>query len=143
MELRQISANYAVAPQLDPADMAVLAADGVTTIICNRPDTENPPSHQAVQLQTAAEAAGLIFIFNPVIGSAMTMENVEEQSEVLLSSDGPIVAYCASGNRSAVMWALANAGDMETDQILAATAAAGYPLEGLRGQIDAMATQDG
>jgi hypothetical protein len=41
------------------------------------------------------------------------------------------------------MWALANAGDMETDQILAATAAAGYPLEGLRGQIDAMATQDG
>jgi uncharacterized protein (TIGR01244 family) len=143
MELRQISANYAVAPQLDPADMAVLAADGVTTIICNRPDTENPPSHQAVQLQTAAEAAGLIFIFNPVIGSAMTMENVEEQSEVLLSSDGPIVAYCASGNRSAVMWALANAGDMETDQILTATAAAGYPLEGLRGQIDAMATQDG
>ena len=73
----------------------------------------------------------------------MTMENVEEQSEVLLSSDGPIVAYCASGNRSAVMWALANAGDMETDQILAATAAAGYPLEGLRGQIDAIATQDG
>ncbi|MFT5870434.1 MAG: hypothetical protein ACI8TF_002558 [Paracoccaceae bacterium] len=143
MELRQISANYAVAPQLDPADMAVLAADGVTTIICNRPDMENPPSHQAVQLQTAAEAAGLIFIFNPVIGSAMTMENVEEQSEVLLSSDGPIVAYCASGNRSAVMWALANAGDMETDQILMATAAAGYPLEGLRGQIDAMATQDG
>jgi uncharacterized protein (TIGR01244 family) len=43
MNLKQIVDGYAVTPQLDPADMAALAESGVTTVICNRPDAENPP----------------------------------------------------------------------------------------------------
>jgi uncharacterized protein (TIGR01244 family) len=59
MNLKQIVDGYSVTPQLDPADMARLAAEGVTTVICNRPDAENPPHLQAAAMQAAAEAAGL------------------------------------------------------------------------------------
>lgn len=140
MDIRPITPDYAVAPQLDPSDMAALAAEGVGTVICNRPDMENPPALQAAQMQEAAEAAGLQFVFNPVLGSAMTMENVEEQADAIDSEEGRVVAYCASGTRSAVMWAFAMAGRMETPEILAAVREAGYQLDHIGPQIDALAT---
>lgn len=143
MDIRPITETYAVAPQLEPADMAELAAQGVTTVICNRPDLENPPNLQAAEMQKAAEAAGLAFVFNPVVGSAMTMDNVDEQAEAMEGSDGPVVAYCASGTRSAVMWALAMAGQMPTSDILGAVSRAGYQLDHLGNQIDAIADARG
>lgn len=141
MDLRPLSDDHSVAGQLDPADMAALATLGVTTVICNRPDMEVPPSHQAGAMQAAAEAAGLVFIFNPVNGAAMTMDNVEEQADAIDSAEGLVVAYCASGMRSAVMWAFAQAGQIPTDDIIAAAEAAGYQLSGMRGQIDALAAR--
>lgn len=143
MDLRTLSDDHAVAGQLDPADMAALAAQGVTTVICNRPDMEVPPSHQAAALQAAAEAAGLDFVYNPVNGAAMTLDNVEEQAEAIDSADGAVVAYCASGMRSAVMWAFAQAGRIPTDEIISACEAAGYQMSGMRGQIDALASRGG
>ena len=141
MDLRPISDTHFVAPQPDPADMAHLASQGISLVICNRPDAEVPPSHQAAAMQEAAEAAGLVFVYNPVNGAAMTMDNVEEQAEAIGSSEGASLAYCASGMRSAVMWAFAHAGQIPTDDILSACDAAGFPLGGLRGQIDALAAQ--
>ena len=72
----------------------------------------------------------------------MTLDNVEEQAEAIDSADGPVVAYCASGMRSAVMWAFAQAGQIPTDEIITACEAAGYQMAGMRGQIDALATRE-
>jgi len=141
MDLRRLSETYMITVQLEPGDMAGLAADGVRMVICNRPDAENPASLQASAMQQAAEAAGLGFVYNPVNGAAMTMDNVEEQAAALDAADGPIAAYCASGMRSAVMWAFAQAGRIETDAIIAAGDAAGVSLSGMRAQIDAMAAR--
>lgn len=141
MDLRPLSKDYRIGPQLAPGDMAVLAEQGVRLVICNRPDAENPADLQAGAMQAAAEAAGIGFVYNPVNGAAMTLDNVEEQAAALEASDGPTVAYCASGMRSAVMWAYAQAGRIETDAILAAGRAAGFPLDGMRGQIEAMAAR--
>jgi len=143
MDLRPLTDSFAVAPQLDPADMAALAAQGIATVICNRPDAENPAPLQAAAMQAAAEAAGIDFVFNPVTGGAMTLQNVEEQAEAIDGSDGPVVAYCGSGTRSAIAWALAMAGAVDTDAILNAAADAGYPLDHMRGQIDAFAAATG
>ncbi len=141
MDLRPITDSYTVAPQLDPSDMAALAASGVTTVICNRPDGENPPSHQAAAMQAAAEAAGLAFVFNPVVGGQLTMDNVEEQRDAIDAAEGPVVAYCASGNRSTIVWALGMAGDLPTDEIIAQGEKWGYQLEWLRPQIEALAAR--
>lgn len=143
MDLRQITDTYTVAPQLEPADMAALAASGVTTVICNRPDAENPGPLQAAAMQAAAEAAGLSFVFNPVVGGQLTLDNVEEQRDAIDAADGPVVAYCASGNRSTLVWALGMAGDLPTDEIITRGEAWGYQLEWLRPQIEALAARAG
>jgi uncharacterized protein (TIGR01244 family) len=92
-------------------------------------------------MQTAAEALGLTFVINPVIGGALTLDNVLAQKAALESAGGPVLAYCASGNRSSVVWALAHAGTRPTDELIAIPARFGYQLEGLRGQIEALARQ--
>ncbi|MDN5787498.1 sulfur transferase domain-containing protein, partial [Pseudorhodobacter sp.] len=76
---------------------------------------------------------------NPVIGGGMTMENVTAQAHALAATNGPVLAYCASGNRSSVVWALAHAGKLPTDDLIGIPARFGYNLEGLRAQLDAMA----
>lgn len=143
MDLRQITDGYAVAPQLEPGDMAALAADGVKTVICNRPDAENPPPLQAAAMQEAAEAAGLAFVFNPVTGGMLTEANVEEQAEAIAGSEGPVVAYCASGNRSTIVWALGMAGEVPVDEILERATRWGYDLAWLRPQLEALAEARG
>jgi len=141
MDIRPLDDAASVAPQVDPEDLPALAADGYTTLICNRPDAEVPPSHQAAAMQSAAEAAGLAFVFNPVSMPNLTLQAVEEQSEAMAAAEGKTLAYCASGTRSAILWALSMAGEKSADDILAATAAAGYALDGLRGQIEALEAQ--
>ena len=139
MDLRPLSDDYSVSVQISPGDMAALAAQGARLVICNRPDGEVPKELQASAMQAAAEAAGLAFVYNPVNGAAMTMDNVAEQGAALEAAEGPVVAYCASGMRSAVMWAFSQAGRIDTDTIIAAGNAAGYSLDGMRSQIDAIA----
>ncbi|MGR3708970.1 MAG: TIGR01244 family sulfur transferase [Alterinioella nitratireducens] len=141
MDLRPLSEDHSVAPQLEPGDMARLARAGVRLVICNRPDAEVPPALQAASIEEAATAAGLDFVYNPVNGAAMTLDNVEEQAEAMAAAEGKTVAYCASGMRSAVIWAFAQAGRQETDAIIAAGNAAGYPMDGLRAQIEALAAR--
>ena len=66
MDLRPLDETTSVAPMLEPSDMAAMAREGITTVICNRPDAEVPPSHRAAAMQSAAEAVGLAFVFKPV-----------------------------------------------------------------------------
>lgn len=143
MDIRPLTDAYAVAPQIDPEDMAAIKAAGYQTVIDNRPDGEIPPSHHAAVMQQAAEAAGLAFVINPVIGGMLTMANVEAQTKAVAEAKGPVLAYCASGNRSSIVWALAHAGKLSTDELIAIPARHGYSLEGLRPQLDALASQKG
>ena len=52
---------------------------------------------------------------------------------------GPVLAYCASGNRSSIVWAMSQAGLRPTDELVALAARQGYNLEPFRPQIDKLA----
>ena len=138
MDIRAITPTYAVSPQIALEDLPAIKAAGYTTLINNRPDGEIPPHLHHAQMQAAAQALGLIYVQNPVIGGAMTDANIAAQGAAIAASTGPVFAYCASGNRSSVVWALSNAGKMPTEDLSGLPARFGYQLEGLRGQIDAM-----
>ena len=143
--MRQITDQYHVSPQIAPEDVPELKAAGITTVICNRPDMENPVELQAAALRAAVEAAGLRFEELPLTHQTMTPDNVARQAGIVAASEGPVLAYCASGTRCSVVWALGQAqtGALPTDEILAATARAGYDLAGLRPTLDAIAAQRG
>lgn len=139
MDIRPLTDGYAVTPQITPQDVAAIKQAGFATIICNRPDGEVPPDLQAQALRTAVEGAGLRFVLNPVIGGAITMDNVTTQGAAIADSDGPVLAYCASGNRSSIVWALSQAGQHPTDDLIAIPARHGYMLEPFRAAIDDLA----
>ena len=141
MDIRPLTDTYAVSPQIDLADLATLKATGYTTVIDNRPDREIPDTLQTAAMRKAAEAAGLTFIANPVIPGNFTPENIATQAAALASAPGKVLAYCASGNRSSVVWAMMNAAKRPTDELIAIPARHGYNLEPLRAQIDALAAK--
>ncbi len=143
MDIRQITPVYAVSPQIDPEDLAAIKAAGFTRIIDNRPDAEIPPSHHTETMKAAAEALGLEFVVNPVVGGAISMENVTAQGAAIAGANGPVLAYCASGNRSSIVWALSQAGKLPTDDLVALPARYGYQMENWRAQIDTLAARKG
>jgi uncharacterized protein (TIGR01244 family) len=139
MDIRAITPEYAVSPQIEPGDLPAIKAAGYVTVIDNRPDGEIPPHLHTDVMRKAAEALGLTFVANPVVGGALTMDNVTAQGAAIAASPGPVFAYCASGNRCSIVWALSHAGQRPVDELIGLPARFGYQLEHLRPQIEALA----
>jgi uncharacterized protein (TIGR01244 family) len=139
MDIRALTPDYAVSPQIDLADLAAIRDAGFRTVIDNRPDGEIPPHLHSDEMRRAAEGLGLTFVANPVIGGMLTMDNVTAQGAAIAASDGPVLAYCASGNRSSVVWALSQAGKRPVDELIGLPARFGYQLEHLRPELEALA----
>jgi len=106
MNYRQIADDYAVSPQISVEDVAAIKAAGFKSVICNRPDNEDPGQPSADTIKAAVEAAGLQFLWIPVISGQLTAENVEDQADALQSLPGPVFAYCRSGTRCTNLYAL-------------------------------------
>jgi uncharacterized protein (TIGR01244 family) len=139
MDIRPLSETFAVSPQIEPEDVAAIKAAGFTVVVCNRPDAEVPPDVGADAIRTAVEAAGLRFVLNPLSHGSLSMDHIETQGRALAEAEGPVLAYCASGNRSSILWALSQAGSTPTDALVEAGSRAGYNLEVVRGQIEMLA----
>ena len=107
----------------------------------NRPDDEVEPPLQSAALEEAVRAAGMNFVYIPVTNEGLTLDQVQEQAEQIAGADGPVLAYCRSGTRSSIVWAMGKAGEMPVDEILATTSKAGYQLDGLRPSLESLAAQ--
>jgi uncharacterized protein (TIGR01244 family) len=142
MDIRRITPDYAVSPQIDVSDLAALKAAGFALVIDNRPDGEIGADQQTDLMRAAAAAAGLDFVANPVVPGAMTLQNVQTQRAAMDAATGPVFAYCASGNRSSVMWALAEAKNRPVDELVGLPARFGYQLDHLRAQLTTLAKSD-
>lgn len=141
MDTRQITPHYHVSPQISVEDVAAIKSAGFTKVICNRPDFEVPPSHQADAIGNAVRDAGLGFELLELTHHTMTPENVARQMQLANDSGGKVLAYCASGTRCTVIWALGQIGILSTDDILSTAAQGGYDLGGLRGTLYALAAR--
>ncbi len=132
MEIRPITPRYAVSPQITVDDIPAIVEAGFVKVICNRPNTEVPTGMQSDAIGQAVRAAGLEYEVLELTHQTMTPENIALQRELAESCSGPVLAYCASGTRCSVVWALGQCDRMSTDEILDATTKAGYALENLR-----------
>ena len=139
MQINTLSDDYSVSPQIDVTDVPSIAQAGFKSVICNRPDQENPVSRQIEAIKASVEAAGMDFAENVFDPSSFGPDKIERQAELLAQLPGPVFAYCASGNRCSVVWAFTQAGRVATDRILDATTRAGYQLAHLRPQLEMIA----
>ena len=129
---RRIDAHMLVAGQLMPEDIAEAAEQGVTMIVNNRPDGEQPGQPAGSEIEAAAQAAGIEYRHIPVQGG-LSPDQVQAMAEAIEATKGTMLAFCASGTRSTYLWALARAqGGEDAEAIVAKAAGAGYDLTPLR-----------
>jgi uncharacterized protein (TIGR01244 family) len=108
---RQLDETTLVSGQIGPADVPALAEQGVTMIINNRPDGEDQGQPLSAELEAAAEAAGVDYRHIP-IARGIGPSDVEAMGEALRSrTNGKVLAFCRSGTRSTLAWAVARRED--------------------------------
>ncbi len=133
-DIRRVTDQFAVAPQLALEDFAVLAEMGFRHVINNRPDGEAPDQPDSAAMAAAAGAAGLTYVHAPFVGQP-TPDAVREA----LRANGKTLAFCRSGTRSITAWAMGQASQgARVQEIVELAAEAGYnlaPMGGLLRQL--------
>ena len=107
----ELDTTTLVAGQIAPADVAGLKAQGVTMIVNNRPDGEDVGQPTSAEIEAAASSAGIDYRHVP-IARGMGPSDVEAMRDAMHSAgEGKLFAYCRTGNRSALAWAVAKSED--------------------------------
>ncbi len=134
---RKINADIYVASQICTNDIAAAADLGVRCVINNRPEDESDDQTPGAEIAAAARAAGLDYVAIPVTHAGFSEPQIKAMAEALDSAEGPVLAYCRSGTRSTLLWALAESGKGGDPDALANMAAkAGYDLSPIRPLMD-------
>ena len=126
---RKLDESISVAGQVTARDIADAAAQGFTAVINNRPDGEQPGQPAGSEIEAAARAAGLDYTAIPVTHAGFNDAQAAAMRDALAAARGPVLAYCRTGTRSTLLWALARAkmGD-RAESLQSKAAAAGYDL---------------
>jgi uncharacterized protein (TIGR01244 family) len=105
--IRQLDDKLWVSGQVAPHEVAALAGDGVTMLVNNRPDGEEPGQPLAGAIEAAAAEAGIGYRFMPIIRGIGPADVEAMQEAMREAGDGKLLAFCRSGTRSAMTLALA------------------------------------
>lgn len=127
---RQLDDNTLVDGQIGPDDVAGLKDLGVTLIVNNRPDNEDEGQPTSDEIEAAARKAGIDYRHVP-IARGMGPSDIEAMREAIHSAgDGKLFAYCRSGNRSTLAWAVArNEDGVPRAELERRAGDAGYSLD--------------
>lgn len=139
--MKQVSAKLHVSTQVTVADLAKAKAAGVTAIINNRPDGEEPGQPSAAENAAAAADLGLGYSHIPVAPGQYSLDEVRAFQAAMTAADGPVLAHCKTGTRSASLYAIGEAldGRMSRDDILSLGQSLGLDLAGAVRWLDANA----
>lgn len=134
---RQITDTVFASPQIGMDEIAEAKAMGITRIINNRPEDESEDQTPGAEIEAAARAAGIDYVAIPVTHAGFSQAQVDAMQEALDGAGGPVLAYCRSGTRSTLLWALARAKSGDNPASIAAkAAAAGYDVSPIRQLIE-------
>ena len=127
--LRQLDPSTLVSGQIAAADLAQLPGQGVTMIVNNRPDGEEPDQPAGADIQHAAEQLGIAYRHIPILRGIGPSDVEAMRDAIRECGDGKLLAFCRSGTRSTLAWALARAEDgVPRDEIERCAGAAGIDL---------------
>jgi uncharacterized protein (TIGR01244 family) len=139
---RRLSDQVLASPQITLDDVATAAAQGVTLIVNNRPEGEGEDQTPGAEIEAAAAAAGIGYVAIPVTHAGFSEWQVEAMADALAGASGPVLAYCRSGTRSTLLWALAEASrGAEPERLAAQAAQAGYDIGPVRPLLDMLAAR--
>ncbi|QUL37477.1 TIGR01244 family sulfur transferase [Erythrobacter sp. JK5] len=141
-DFRAVSPAFLACPQLELDDIAAARAAGVTLIVNNRPDGEEPSAPQGDEIEAAAKDAGIGYVAIPIGHSGFSEVQIDQLIAALDAAEGTVLGYCRSGTRSTFLWSLAQAKKgMAPERIAAAAAGAGYDISPIRPMLDMLAAR--
>lgn len=135
-KITYLTPHFAVTGALQPDDFPAVAALGFKSILSNLPDGESSKYPTSAEEARLAQGAGLRFRHVPAIKSEVFSNRVVDGvSQAASELEGPILAHCASGLRSAIAWAAAAARSQPADCVITTLRNAGYDLAALRDEL--------
>ncbi len=140
--MKHLFNNLYVSGQLQENDFATLRESGISIIINNRPDNEEPGQLGAARAAEIAQDNDIQYHYLPLAnGQPLPPTLVDDFKKIVESSDGKILAHCRTGMRSSLIWALGQIpqGTVNVDQAIEAAQAAGIPLSNARPILESVA----
>jgi sulfide:quinone oxidoreductase len=135
MDLKKLTKDVAVSPQISAADLISIQALGYSTVVCHRPDGEEADQVKYSEIENAARALNLKTIYQPVVSGKITDADVVEFKSILNEAQGPVFAYCRTGTRCTMLWSLAVSDQLSVSEILLTSKNAGYDMSALAERI--------
>ncbi len=137
---RKLTETVFASPQIGLAEVAAAKAQGIVLIVNNRPEEESDDQTPGAEIEAAASAAGIAYVAIPVTHAGFSEQQVSAMATALQGASGPVLAYCRSGTRSTLLWALAEASQgADPAEIAASAAEAGYDISPVRPLVDMLA----
>ena len=106
--IRKLDDKTWVSGQIAPHEVAGLAEQGITVLVNNRPDGEEPDQPLAGDIEAAAVEAGILYRFVPILRGIGPADVESMQQAIGEAGNGTLLAFCRSGTRSALACALAH-----------------------------------
>ena len=103
MNIRPINEEYAVTPQIAVDDLDEVKDLGFKSIVCHRPDDEDPGQPDFSEIAARAKELGIEVRHIPVSGQP-TPDAVHAMVDALDELPKPMLGYCRSGNRSTIIY---------------------------------------
>lgn len=103
MNHRKLDADFAIAGQVSPEQVQAIADAGFKSILCARPDQEEPGQPSFSAIADAAERAGLAAVHIPVSGG-LTEGALIRAEQAFKDLPKPIFGYCRSGARAGSLY---------------------------------------
>jgi sulfide:quinone oxidoreductase len=107
MSIRSIDPSFHVTGQIKPQQLQAIAELGFKTVICMRPEREGFFQPAFDEIESAAHQVGLEAHYLPVVPGSVSFDQARQLKAVISQQSGPILAYCASGQRCAAAYDLA------------------------------------
>lgn len=132
MEIKPFTDEMSASPQISVDDLAEIAKQGYKSIICNRPDGEGVDQPTFAEIETAAHKHGLQAVYLPIVQGKVQDSDAVSFAKSMRSLPKPALAYCRTGTRAAILWALSEGADgRPLPEILQITKQAGYDMTGV------------
>jgi len=99
MKMKKLTGNIFISGQIETTDLHAASAEGVTTIINNRPDDEGPGQPKSADLERAALELGMNYVHIPIVSGSFTDQDIDDFQIACREAPGAVLAFCFSGTR--------------------------------------------
>jgi len=141
MKKVEINPNFSVSEQITLEDIKRLKEAGIKTLICNRPDGEEPNQLLCCDIKAEANKQGIQFHHIPVAGREIPQQALIEFIKTLDACQNPVHAYCRTGTRSSIFWGLSETRNCAPESVIEKAKNVGIDLTPVADQLAKVAAK--